>query len=133
MGYDLFGTNPKSDKGGYFRASIWTWPSIHMLIADTGVLAERELEAILYNDGYQITELKARRIAEGVEALIAAAPDDAEFLNLDSPIAKMGDELIKAFVGQGATIQQGGDRFVDMSYVREFIEFARDSGGFEVL
>lgn len=133
MGYDLFGESPKSDKGQYFRASIWTWPSIHMLIADTGVLADEELEAIMYNDGYQISEAKARRIADGIETLIAAAPDDAEFINLDSPISKMGDELIKAFIGQGVTIASSTSRFVDMSYVREFIEFARDSGGFEVL
>jgi hypothetical protein len=45
----------------------------------------------------------------------------------------MGDDLLKAFIGQGATIEHGGGRFVDMSYVREFIEFARDSGGFEVM
>jgi hypothetical protein len=79
MGYDLFGRNPKSDKGEYFRASIWTWPSIHMLIADTDVLEDQELEAIMYNDGYEITKVKARRIADGVEKLIATYPEDAEF------------------------------------------------------
>lgn len=133
MGYDLFGHKPKSEQGEYFRASIWSWPSIHMLIADTGVLNSDELEGILYNDGQVISKEKSLLIAASIEARINEYEEGFEFVNLDSPIAKMGDELLKAFVGQGVTIQNNTSRFVDLPYIKEFIDFCRDSGGFEVL
>jgi hypothetical protein len=32
MGMDVFGSNPDSEAGDYFRANVWSWCSIHDLI-----------------------------------------------------------------------------------------------------
>ena len=132
MGFDLFGVKPRNDSGQYFRASIWSWPGIHMLIEDTGVLNDEELEAIGYNDGYFIPDGKALLIAERMEKLIADAPEGASYVNPNSKLAQMGEALINAFVGQGVTVERGDSQFVDIGYVKTFIDFARNSGGFEV-
>lgn len=133
MGFDLFGINPKTPAGEYFRASIWSWPPIHMLIAQTGVLNDEELESISYNDGYFIDEDKAKRIAEGIEKIIAEYGDDATFADLESPMAKLGENLINAFIGQGVTVERGDSPLVPVSYIKEFVEFAKNNEGFEVL
>jgi hypothetical protein len=32
MGMDVYGRNPTSEAGKYFRANVWSWRPIHALI-----------------------------------------------------------------------------------------------------
>ncbi len=34
MGLDVYGRNPDSDAGKYFRANVWSWRPIHALIIE---------------------------------------------------------------------------------------------------
>ena len=34
MGMDVYGRNPDSQAGKYFRANVWSWRPIHALVID---------------------------------------------------------------------------------------------------
>ena len=53
MGMDVFGRNPSSKAGEYFRANVWSWRPIHDLVIRlcSDFLDEGTLESLGYNDG----------------------------------------------------------------------------------
>jgi len=53
MGMDVYGRNPSSEEGEYFRANIWSWRPIHMLIVElcSDLLNEEMLHSLGFNDG----------------------------------------------------------------------------------
>lgn len=50
---DVFGKRPASEKGGYFRASVWEWRPIHELICElcSDLVDEATLSAMQWNGG----------------------------------------------------------------------------------
>ena len=133
MGFDLYGNSPRHPDGEYFRASIWSWPSVHMLIAQTQVLDDEALLSISFNDGYLISNSEAVRIADGIEKIIAENADDAEYAEVQkTPLLAMANQLIRHFEKAGAKVEKGSENFISKEYIEEFIRFARSSGGFNV-
>ena len=53
MGMDVYGRNPASPAGEYFRASIWSWRPIYGLTIELccDLLDEETLRHMAYNDG----------------------------------------------------------------------------------
>jgi hypothetical protein len=53
MGMDVFGRNPDSKAGEYFRANVWSWRPIHDLIIRlcSDFLDKEILGSLGYNDG----------------------------------------------------------------------------------
>jgi hypothetical protein len=53
MGMDVFGKKPTSEKGEYFRASVWEWRPIHELICElcSDLVDEATLSAMQWNGG----------------------------------------------------------------------------------
>ena len=53
MGMDVYGRNPVSPAGEYFRATIWSWRPIYSLIIELclDLLDEEILRNMAYNDG----------------------------------------------------------------------------------
>ena len=53
MGMDVYGKDPSSECGQYFRANIWSWrPILDQIVATCRDLVDDELlEAMAYNDG----------------------------------------------------------------------------------
>jgi len=133
MGFDLYGHNPRNPDGEYFRASIWSWPSVHMLIAQTQVLDDEALISISFNDGYLVSNSEAVRIADGIEKIIAEDADDAEYAEVqETPLLVMANQLVQSFKEAGAKVEKGSENFINKEYIEEFIRFARSSGGFNV-
>ncbi len=48
MGMDVYGRNPSSEEGEYFRASVWTWGPIYSFICEQcgDLLSDEELNGI---------------------------------------------------------------------------------------
>lgn len=142
MGMDVYGRAPKSKKGEYFRASIWSWPGILDSIYETGVLPEKLVERMAYNDGAGPDETQAIALADALDAKVASLPKDASFVNDESHYANVGTatvarqahDILSSMPGDlvSSFTPNGPDFSVDVEFIKEFAEFCRNSGGFEV-
>lgn len=139
MGFDLFAHNGNpSDDSGYFRANIWSWPGILDLIAETGVMSEDALISMSFNDGYSVSEEEATLIADRIEASIKGMDNQMSFVPMQ--LNKVMGEMQSAINGFVEKIGQEGVDIkperpmysTQVAHVREFIKFARNSGGFDV-
>lgn len=133
MGMDVYGKAPKSQAGEYFRANIWSWRPIHELIEQTKVLPPKMVEDMGFNDGAGPEEEGALLLAAALETLVHGMDDENEFVlssEIDGPVAAM----LSQFKEQGIEIisPRGAVYSATVDHVREFIEFCRESGGFEV-
>lgn len=133
MGMDVYGKAPASERGAYFRANIWSWRPIHELIEQTNVLPQKMVEDMAFNDGAGPDAEQAKLLAYALEMLVAGMDDDNEFVlshEIDGPVA----DIIKHLNEQGVSLvsPRGAVYSTDVAHVREFIDFCRDSGGFEV-
>jgi hypothetical protein len=132
MGMDVFGVAPKSEAGKYFRATIWSWRPIHELIEKTNVLPPHLVEGMAFNDGYGPDDEQAVRLADQLDVMLEGMEDENTFVlatELQGVEALLMDAINKAgvMVDNQAPVYQA-----DVSRVREFIKFCRESGGFEV-
>ena len=158
MGMDVYGLSPKGgddqSPGRYFRANVWGWRPIHILI---NIINDKENLGIDtsrfgYNEGDGIKDQATCDIlADHLEKLIFFHPylkddDDRMYIALDSWMDESG-ELIDADELQnpperGTIMFTGivsGGRLIYPSYsvskrlIVNFIEFLRNCGGFEIL
>ena len=132
MGMDVFGVNPKSEAGKYFRANIWSWRPIHELIERANVLPPDLVYHMGFNDGYGPDEQQSLLLAAQMETMLDGMDDDHTFMltdEIDGPVAALMDSIRRS----GATIVTDGPAYqAEVAHVREFITFCRESGGFEV-
>lgn len=142
MGMDIYGNAPKNDTGEYFRSSIWTWPGVLDVIAETSVLPDDLVERMAYNDGAEVNKEQSVALADALDAKLDSLPKDAHFINDESHYANTGTATTaKAILDLVATFPEGTDIkvkpsapdfSVDVEFIRQFASFARNSGGFKV-
>lgn len=134
MGFDVFGIKPKNESGEYFRANVWMWPSILELVEKAGVLDEETLFSMSFNDGTEVSAEEAELLADRIEAMVGDVADDVAFI----PMAvqnKVGMMLLNALnniEGEHKVEPEVPVYSADGALVKEFITFARNSGGFNV-
>ena len=116
MGFDLSGLKPKSEKGKYFGANVWTWHPIaeYVLTRCADIIPEGEDRFWQSNDHQKVSAEMAVKIAERLDELIAS-----------------GDawKFSRAYKKRGA---EAKDYPFDIQVLKEFAEFCRDSGGFQI-
>jgi len=135
MGYDLFGNAPKSEDGGYFRANIWSWPSIMELVEEVKILPRDVVDGMYWNDGQEVSSSQAQMLADAIESYIGEIDDEMEYVATQANnITKLGTALLGALQSSGVDIQ--GEPALpystNASHIKEFIKFCRESGGFQV-
>lgn len=133
MGMDVYGRNPKSKDGEYFRANVWSWRPIHELIEKANVLPQKMLEEMAFNDGAGPDDEQALLLAAAIENMTEGMDDENTFIlstEIDGPIAA----IISSFQREGIEIisPRGPVYSADVSHVREFVQFCKQSGGFKV-
>lgn len=130
MGYDLYGAKNNS----YFRANIWAWPSIMEFVEKAGVLPPHVIEGMYYNDGQHVSEEQALLLGDRIEEMLDDVDDDMEYISwTDNPMSGMVSQLVGALQASGAKIEPSAPiHSTNAAHVREFVEFCRQSGGFEV-
>ena len=135
MGMDVKGKN-----GNYFRANIWTWPAIMSLVAQTEVLPQDLVNAMQFNDGAGPDERQAKQLANALEIMLAEKPD-SEIIRCtgsNCPTFGLARQVLKELqspvhpedFSPGSEEIEGST--VEVGYLREFINFCRESGGFKV-
>jgi hypothetical protein len=153
MGMDVSGIDPDSKAGEYFRANCWSWRPIHALVdianqLSGGALVDEETMRLMgYNDGAGLkTKEACNLLADAVEGLL----EEPEKLRMaDLVVSNDGEETIIGFKLDPACAVRSDGRFVrpgenvplddlhspysvGMSHAKEFVEFLRHCGGFEV-
>lgn len=143
MGMDIYGRAPKSEKGEYFRSNIWSWPTILDAIVETGVLPEEMVESMAYNDGAGPNDEQAMALAAALDKKMAEFDGANTFISENSKYANVGTATVatalyaKLEADEEMTAIRAGDggmtRFsANVEFIREFADFCRDSGGFNV-
>jgi hypothetical protein len=117
MGVDIHGKEPSSDVGKLYRCSEWCWRPLHALIYLTcdDFLTVEEFRKMGSGEGAALSAEKARAIAFRL-AFIEA--DEERLGRYQTRVA----ELLPAHY-EGCWSRDD---------IIEFVEFLRDSGGFEI-
>ena len=134
MGMDVYGRNPRSDPGEYFQANVWSWRPIHALIVElcSDLLDEDTIEHLGYNAGAgpkdqrTCTEM-ARRFEVWVEQ-----HTDGHKLDLDLRVTKEGRFISEDELAENPEMEIDSPYEVSDDHLKEWIEFLRNCGGFEV-
>ena len=152
MGFDVFGLNPKNEKGKYFRNNVWWWRPLadFVLAACKDCFKPGETEHWHSNSGQRVSEETALKITERLKKLVLngdvkryereynrelkALPDErCKFCN---GTGKRDDEYVKgkcnACQGKGKVRPFVTNYPFDERNVLEFIAFCKNSGGFEI-
>jgi len=104
MGMDVYGKSPSTETGKCFRANVWSWRPLHALIAEIGsdLFDEEMIDLMGSNDGAGLDS------QEECDELADRIEDWLE-THKDGLVIEDKDE-----------------------HVKEFVEFLRGCGGFQV-
>jgi hypothetical protein len=129
---DVYGKNPTSEAGTYFRASVWSWYPILDLIKSTGVLPAEMVEQMGYNDGAGPDAVLAGVLADALEAAVRGADADGVLLSTEDNTERGTAAAVFGLMAMLSGSTAGADFSTDVAHLREFVGFCRASGGFEV-
>lgn len=135
MGMDVYGRKPDSTAGEYFRANVWSWRPIHALIVGlcSDFLDEETVEAIGYNDGAGPTDQQT--CTEMASRFELWMEHHVQGLELEMPgirIKKDGRFVSEEELAENPDIETRTPYEVEDEHLKEWIEFLRHCGGFEV-
>lgn len=121
MGMDIYATNPRDPDNAYFRANVWRWRGIHsfMSMACQDVYGKELDTKMSYNDGNGIPSNLVETCAAKMQELYDKEFKDLESYNpfIDDPTCP--PDLVPAYS-------------LPTQRLQEWINFVKDSGGFEV-
>ena len=136
MGMDVFGKNPSSEAGKYFRANVWSRGPIHGLIRElcSDLFDEMTIVGMAWNQGdgpesQDVCTKMADRFAEWMARNTGGHSVDE---NMDMSNRPEGC-IIDACTELGLdTTPSDSTYYVDDELFAEWVEFLRHCGGFEV-
>ena len=150
MGMDVYGVAPKSEVGEYFRNNVWSWRPLWDFVGESCDLTLEMKRSGHFNDGLQIDELTARRIAKTLFSLLQDGTVATYQRKRDALLEALPDEVCRHCNGTGVRDESsvqgkcngcngtGKVRPFETLYsfseenVQKFAEFADHSGGFEI-
>ena len=150
MGMDVYGVAPTSEVGEYFRNNVWSWRPLWDFVRESCDHTLEMKRSGLFNDGLQIDELTARRIAKTLFSLLNDGTVATYQRAHDVLLKALPDEECKHCNGTGVRDDEyvqgkcngcngtGKVRPFETWYsfseenVQKFAEFADHSGGFEI-
>jgi hypothetical protein len=150
MGFDLYGLAAKSKKGEYFRNNVWFWRPLAEYVLDNADIPDSEARDWDYNNGTQVSQETAIRIADMLDCLITGGHTGWYEEEYRARLAALPDEVCRICKGTGVRDDvyvkgtcngcagQGRVKNWMRNYpstvenVQEFAKFCRESGGFEI-
>jgi hypothetical protein len=131
---DIVGRSPSAEAGEYFRANLWSWRPIQDLIVHlcSDLLDEEVLVGIGSNDGAgpmdQATcSAMANRFEHWMEHHVSG-----HGLESDLRVTKDGAFVTKQEAKENPNLETESPYLVDDEHLKQWIEFLRHCGGFEV-
>ena len=113
MGFDLYGIQPTSSTGEYFRRNIFGWPPLAGLCLDLAPMETRPCSNWFNNDGDGLNAMQVLALAVRLEQLLT-------------------DGGVAAYLARLRQTSYTGAHRVRESDVQEFVAFLKDSGGFTI-
>ena len=150
MGMDVYGIEPYTEAGEYFRANVWMWRPLWNYVCDVCSIDDETRKRGHYNDGHVIDEDAATSIGMMLRSLLKSGVVQKYADHREKRLAALPDEQCKYCEGtgqrndefvQGTCNECGGKGTVrpfetrypfDIKWIEEFAEFSRQSGGFEI-
>ena len=120
MGMDVFGLEPRSETGAYFRANVWYW---HPLASFCEVLAPditRHCEYWHSNDGRGLNDEHSRALSAALIGAIGDGVVEGAIAAHEAFLAELPENAMERWYG------------FDLATAREFAAFLADCGGFEI-
>jgi hypothetical protein len=155
MGMDVYGNKPKSTKGEYFRASVWSWHPIWDYCLDLHPSIASKVEYGHSNDGDGLKSLDAKTLGKlvlkDIESGVALdyinerkkALDSLPLIDcvycdetghrtwLDSSGLET-KKICNSCNGERKVKQFATNYSLHIDHLKEFAEFMIDSGGFKI-
>ena len=134
MGMDVCGRNPRSEAGEYFRANVWSWHPIHALIVElcSDLLDEETLRKLSYNDGAGPTDQETcTQMAKRFEVWMEHHAQ-GHTLETDMQVTKEGHFVTDEELAANPDLETESPYGVSDEHLKEWVEFLRNCGGFEV-
>jgi hypothetical protein len=154
MGMDLEGFHPKSEKGKHFRNNLTWWPVLwHFCKRMAGDKIKIDWDIGFCNDGLALNEEQAMQLASILEEELESGnvkqwEKDIAAYNKNIPIKECvicegtgkrkyppekgaGDFPCNGCMGTGKQPSRSPIGFTEEN-VRKFLEFVKDSGGFDI-
>ena len=150
MGMEVYGVAPTSEGGEYLRNNVWSWRPLWDFVSESCDLDEDVELSGHFNDGMEIDEFTARRIAKTLFSLLNDGTVATYERAHDVLLKALPDEECKHCNGTGVRDDEyvqgkcngcngtGKVRPFETWYsfseenVQKFAEFADHSGGFEI-
>ena len=158
MGMDVYGKSPLGEKGEYFRRSLWSWHPLWDLVTDLVPWVKDAVANGHTNDGDGLDAEQAAQLAIDLKALLESGEVVITLLDVGHHLADLPDVVCEWCKGTGVRTDEVGQSMgmaargwcngcdgkgtrqddrrmyqVSVQDVREFAEFVRESGGFEIL
>lgn len=134
MGMDVYGRNPTSPAGKYFWANVWMWHPIHALLVElcSDLLDQELLRRLAYNDGagpkeQQTCTAMANRFERWLEHHA-----EGHRLESDLRITPEGRFVSDNDLAANPDLETVSPYAVEDEHLKEWVEFLRHCGGFEV-
>jgi len=135
MGMDVFGKAPDTKEGEYFRANIWAWAPIHELIVElcSDLFDEETLVVLATNSGAgaddqaTCTEM-ANRFEKWMEHHVEGHVIETDGIRVTPEGRIVSDEEMS----ENPDLETESPYNIRDEDLKEWIEFLRHCGGFEV-
>jgi hypothetical protein len=145
MGFDLTAKSSERGNEGYFRANIFSMIFLRSAMLAAGVKEELIYKKFSANDGFLVTPLQSRTIAEKLNAWLKGRNLQLDVAEKNEGVKRVNDITLKLFedLDKGTRKSTAGhlrraksapvrlDRKL-RRFVREFALFCEGSGGFWV-
>lgn len=154
MGMDVYGKNPTSKAGEYFRNNVWSWRPLADYICSVAPEIAQHCKHWQTNDGDGLDADQAVALADKLESLLKSSEVDEYAKTYQENNDTTPDEICRICEGTGKRRKApeigAGDNHCNgckatgkyrpsstwyrfsAENVREFAQFSRHSGGFEI-
>lgn len=134
MGMDVWGRNPSSPAGKYFRANIWSWRPIHALCFELGsdLLDDETLARLAVNVGAGPTDQETcKQLAERFDQWLEQHAGGHQ-VDLGLRVTPEGRFVSPEELARQTDLDTVSPYQVDDEHLKEWVGFLRHCGGFEV-
>ncbi len=134
MGMDVYGRKPRTEAGKYFRANVWSWHPIHALIVEIcgDLLDEETLQHLAFNDGIGPTDqATCTEMAKRFEVWMEHHAE-GHVLDSGTQVTEEGRFVSAEERAANPDLETRSAYSVSDEHLKEWIEFLRNCGGFEV-
>lgn len=136
MGMDVYGVEPASEAGRYYRASIWEWRPIweRMAVLCEDVIDESLLQAMTFNEGAgPRDQATCTQIAERLERWLSEQTSERIFWEHDSSILRVTPEgrfVSEEELAADPHLVTKSPYSISRVDLWEFVRFLKECGGF---